>query len=183
MTVTDFYRWRGDRRFSMRVVTPDDLPLLAAHRNHPGTWMNLTSPLPVMPHRQERWLESLSDENMYFIGRFDDDDVALLRLTDIDWQNRTAAVGLDVFEAHRGKGLATPMMMTICSFAFEELDLYRLWLLVLATNHRAIKVYRNVGFTVEGRMRQHIYRNGDRVDYILMGMLRGEMSIGDDPAI
>lgn len=161
---------------ALRPVTRDDLDLLASHRNHPETWMNLTSPLPIYPDRQEEWLASLSDKNMYFIGFSTNSrvDVALLRLTDIDWQNRTAAAGVDVFREFRGKHYATPMMHLLCRYAFQELNLERLWLLVLEGNERAINVYKKVGFVEEGRMRKHIFRNGKRHDYILMGLLREE---------
>jgi len=49
-----------------------------------------------------------------------------------------------------------------------------LWLNVLSTNTAAIKIYTKAGFVEEGRHRNHIYRDGQYYDYILMGLLHDE---------
>ncbi len=173
-----FYR-KG--QYGLRVVCEDDLSLLEAHRNNMDTWQHLTSPLPVIRSRQKEWLDSLWKNDFYFIGQVADVDVALLRMTDVDWVNRTAAVGIDIFDSYRGQGFASPLFSLLCSYAFNEINMERLWLLVLEDNVKAKKVYSSVGFKVEGIMRNHIYRNGKRKNYVLMGLLREEFA--DDPLI
>jgi len=158
----------------MRVIMEGDLSTLAMHRNNFSTWGNLTSGLPVMPHKQKEWLASLDDKNMYFIAKIDTQDVGLLRITDVDWQNSTACVGLDIFEQQRGKGYASLCFDTLVSYCLYELNLHRLWLLVLENNIAAIKIYERAGFKHEGAMRKHIFRHGEYLDYLMMGMLADE---------
>lgn len=162
--------------YSMRPICESDLEKLASHRNSYDTWSKLTSPLPVQAHRQGEWLRSLGTRDMYFIGSVGETpvDVALLRLTDIDTINRNGAVGIDVFEEHRGNGYATPLFALLCDYAFEQLGLNHLWLLVLEDNEPAKRVYTKVGFTHEGVMRKHIFRDGRFKDYLLMGLLKEE---------
>jgi RimJ/RimL family protein N-acetyltransferase len=173
-------RYYGDETYWFRPVEESDLEVLTEHRNDFETWTKLTSPLPVMAHRQARWLESLGHENMYFIGHYREDGMSLLRLTDIDWANRHAAVGLDVFKPYRGFGHAKPLFALLCRYAIRELGMHRLWLLVLEDNIAAQRVYRSVNFIEEGRFRQHIFRHGKFKDYVLMGVLEEEF---DDSAI
>ncbi len=60
------------------------------------------------------------------------------------------------------------------SFAFDDLNLNRVWLSVDADNGRAIACYRKCGFVEEGRLRQDRYRDGQYRDTIVMGVLRDE---------
>lgn len=165
-------------KYSFRPVEKRDLERLANHRNDPDVWENLTSVLPVLKDRQEEWLASLGTDKYYFIGlyhRTEGDlpsDIAFLRLTDIDWVNRNAAVGLDVFVPYRGGGHATPLFELFVNYCFESLNLHRLWLLVREDNERAARVYEQVRFTTEGTMREHLWRDGTYENYRLMGLLR-----------
>jgi RimJ/RimL family protein N-acetyltransferase len=160
--------------YSFRPVEESDLDFLADHRNDPEVNQNLTSVLPVLKDKQKNWLASLGGDNYYFIGLHNGSPIAFLRLNDIDWVNRNAAVGLDIFKEYRGLHRAKPMLGTLVRYCFMELNLHRLWLLVLATNEVAIKVYEGVGFQNEGIQREHIFRNGKYEDYLLMGLLRDE---------
>ncbi|MSP21498.1 MAG: N-acetyltransferase [Dehalococcoidia bacterium] len=45
---------------------------------------------------------------------------------------------------------------------------------VAAFNPRAIRCYEKVGFTIEGRMRDHRHAAGRYHDTLLMGLLRDE---------
>lgn len=164
----------NEARYSLRPVGEEDLPLLAFHRNSPRTWENLTVSLPVWPHKQTHWLDGLGMGDMYFISSVQSVnkkwDVGILRITDIDWQNRNAAIGVDTFEGYRGKGYGTRFFDMGVSLCFEEFNLHRLWLMVLDTNDIAYKIYANAGFTTEGRLKDHIFRHDEYHDYILMGL-------------
>lgn len=160
-------------RYSFRPVEAQDLDLLADHRNDPDVWENLTSILPVLKDQQHDWLASLGTDKYYFIGYFFDEiPIAFLRLTDIDWVNRNAAVGIDIFKDYRGRGHAKDMFELLVGYCFNVLNLHRVWLLVRERNTRAIRVYEEVGFLTEGTMREHLWRFGAYEDYRLMGLLR-----------
>jgi len=68
-------------------------------------------------------------------------------------------------------GLGTVMMKKAIELA-KERGLHRLGLSVVADNHRAIKVYENVGFKKEGVARDTFYGDDHRYhDEIEMGLL------------
>lgn len=162
--------------YAFRPVLEEDLPRLAAHRNDPDTWHYLTSVFPVWPHRQKQWLESVGNTNMYFISTLTGKhnsrtEVGLARVTEIDWINRNACIGIDIFAKHRGKGHGTKTFTLLVDYCFEVLGLHRVWLLVGAPNLAARTIYENAGFEYEGTMKEHLYRDGIYVDYLLMGLL------------
>ena len=58
--------------------------------------------------------------------------------------------------------------------AFGTLGLHRIALTVFEFNERAIRAYRRCGFTVEGRARESIWRDGRWWDELAMSVLAPE---------
>jgi RimJ/RimL family protein N-acetyltransferase len=74
----------------------------------------------------------------------------------------------------RGKGHGREALGLLLDFGFRDLNLHRIYLHVLAGNERALALYRNLGFSVEGRLREAVFIDGTRQDVIAMGILRSE---------
>ena len=55
-------------------------------------------------------------------------------------------------------------------------NLRKIWLETHATNERAIRSYRAVGFVEEGRQREHVWSGGAYDDIVLMGLFRTEFA-------
>lgn len=70
-------------------------------------------------------------------------------------------------------------MRALCRFGFEIMNLHRIQLDVYAGNARAQHVYEKVGFRVEARKRQGIYKFGAYQDVLVMGLLQGELRLDD----
>ncbi len=72
-----------------------------------------------------------------------------------------------------GQGIGRHVLDLVVNWTFTETSAYRLWLDVLADNARARHVYRTLGFTEEGVMR-NAYKLPDesRIDLVLMSLLR-----------
>ena len=73
-----------------------------------------------------------------------------------------------------GKGVGKACTIFAVTHAFQQLNLRRVYLEVLATNERAATLYRKLGFKDEGRLRQHQFKNGAHVDVLVMGLMRDE---------
>ena len=73
-----------------------------------------------------------------------------------------------------GLGYGTEATRLMLDHAFGKLGLHRVGLSVFAFNERALRAYRRVGFTVEGRSRQAIWREGRYWDEIAMSILDEE---------
>jgi RimJ/RimL family protein N-acetyltransferase len=73
-----------------------------------------------------------------------------------------------------GRGYGTEATTLMLDHAFGTLGLHRVGLSVFAFNERAIRSYRNVGFVVEGRSREAIWRDGRFSDEIHMSVLAEE---------
>jgi RimJ/RimL family protein N-acetyltransferase len=91
------------------------------------------------------------------------------------WNHQNAWIGIGVGDPeYRGKGYGTEAMSLALGYAFRELNLYRVQLGVFGYNKRAIRSYEKNGFVHEGAQRSLLYRDGQRHDVLLMGILRSE---------
>jgi RimJ/RimL family protein N-acetyltransferase len=70
-----------------------------------------------------------------------------------------------------GRGYGTEATELMLEHAFEVLALHRIALSVFEFNERAVRSYLKVGFTVEGRARDAIWRDGRYWDEISMSAL------------
>lgn len=95
-------------------------------------------------------------------------------LNDLDEDVRCAGLRLSMRPAYRGRGYGTEAIELVLGFAFEGLGMHRVELEALSINTRAVSLYENIGFRVEGRRRDG-YRDGDGwCDAIVMSMLEDE---------
>ena len=64
--------------------------------------------------------------------------------------------------------------MSLLRYAFDELRLNRVSATFLDYNIPSQAAFKRCGFQIEGRMRQHIYKNGKFHDLLFAGILRDE---------
>ncbi len=99
--------------------------------------------------------------------------IGTVALRNLDPESRRGEVAIAIGEReYWDRGYGSDVMRTICRFGFEDLDLHRIELKVASYNVRAQRCYEKVGFTVEGRMREHRYVAGRYHDTLIMGLLR-----------
>jgi RimJ/RimL family protein N-acetyltransferase len=69
----------------------------------------------------------------------------------------------------RGQGMGTRIVQIAVAYARAQLKLRRLYLLVLAENLPAIRVYEKAGFEKEGVLHAHVLKGGRYQDVWVMG--------------
>ncbi|HAG43193.1 MAG TPA: GNAT family N-acetyltransferase [Clostridium sp.] len=101
--------------------------------------------------------------------------VGIISLINIDYKNRSAECIIDIGAKEMwGKGIGTAAISLILEFAFNELNLHRIYLQVFSFNERGIKLYEKMGFIHDGKLRQALYRNGSWHDIVIMSILKNE---------
>ncbi|CAG0940453.1 diamine N-acetyltransferase [Anaerolineae bacterium] len=125
----------------------------------------------------KKWMENDDPHSFGFMirARADDRLIGFVGLGGISWTHGDAWIGIGIGEReYWGKGYGTDAMRTLLQFAFAELNLHRVSLNVFEYNPRAIRSYEKAGFTIEGRVRGCLNRDGKRYDAFWMGILREE---------
>lgn len=164
-------------------IEPEEISKSFVLWNRDSEYMRLLDSDPPRLHSSKaikEWMEKNVEKNpdMYwFVIRTLEDDRLLgdITLSVINWGSREAFVGIGIGDhAYRGKGYGTEAMQLLLRYGFLELNLRRISLTVFEFNQRALRSYEKVGFSLEGRQRQLIQREGRRWDILYMGILREE---------
>jgi UDP-4-amino-4,6-dideoxy-N-acetyl-beta-L-altrosamine N-acetyltransferase len=158
----------------LKRVTQDDLERIMYWRMKPSVtkYMN-TDPILDM-EKQKEWYSKISrsDEMYYWIIWVDGVPIGLIGIIDIDRANRRCSwiwyIGEDEY---RGKGIAKKIQLNLYDYVFETLGLNRLFSHILSYNeHEINNVHLACGYEVEGIMKQHVYKNGQYLDVVIMGI-------------
>jgi RimJ/RimL family protein N-acetyltransferase len=170
----------------LRPLERADAPVLVGWLNHPDVTRTLRIYRPINLQAEEEYLERIrQSEQDVSLGvgvRATDRFVGVIGLHDIDFKNRHAGLGIVIGEPDEwGKGYGTEASRLLVGYAFETLNLNRVWLQVYEYNTRARRAYQRVGFRQEGVQRQERYAQGRFWDTILMAVLREEW-FGERPS-
>ncbi len=74
----------------------------------------------------------------------------------------------------KGQGYGKEAIQWVMKFCFETLGYHRLWLDVFTNNHKAISIYRQLGFREEGILRDCKKYGDSYRSMMLFSMLEGE---------
>jgi RimJ/RimL family protein N-acetyltransferase len=117
-----------------------------------------------------------SGEILFLLRTLGDDRlVGFVAISVIEWNNQSGMLSMGIGEEKdRNKGYGTDALSLILNYAFNELNLFRVGLMVIGTNLPAIRLYEKMGFHHEGAQRLAVKRDGVRCDQMMMGILKDE---------
>jgi [ribosomal protein S5]-alanine N-acetyltransferase len=93
-------------------------------------------------------------------------------LREIDPEHNQAELGLWIGVENWGHGYATEAVPALLRYAFEELDLNRVYAHHMIRNPASGRVLGKAGFKREGVLRQHVRKWGVYEDVMLLAILR-----------
>jgi RimJ/RimL family protein N-acetyltransferase len=164
-------------------------PLRVADRMKSARWRNdpqirdgiLGYRFPVTEEMEADWIAAvLKDQSRTRIilaieDKSDGALVGFVYLNGIDWVARNGEFGILIGERSRQrKGLAKDALAVLAGYAFTTLNMNKIYLRVVASNKRALRLYRAFGFVEEGVQREQAFVGGRYHDVVLMGLLRQE---------
>jgi len=168
------------KKVRLRAIERSDVPTFVRWLNDPEVTQYLAMYMPMSQAREERWFEAqLEDRDGFILGieALDGKLIGNLGLDRIDWKNSNAMLGIVIGEKeYWGQGYGTDAITAMLGFAFQQMNLHRVYLPTYEYNTRAIRCYEKCGFKHEGRMRQAHFCDGRYHDELVMGILREEMT-------
>lgn len=169
------------KRIRLDVLREEDMPSLSQWYQD-GDFARQLELHPVIPRSQkqltEEWVEQAQKSNTMYAFAIrtisQDEFIGMTELAGIQWSHGNSWVGLAIAPAFQNQGYGRETMELILRFAFHELNLHRIQLMVFGYNERAIKLYEKLGFQREGTYREFLKRDGQYFDVHLYGLLASE---------
>jgi putative acetyltransferase len=165
---------------TIRRAEPEDFDAFyRIYTERDAYWGTLQPPFPS----RETWRKRLAEpkpETLIFVACIDGEVVGNAGLHANPQARRAHAmsVGLTVRADHKGRGIGSALMQTICDTADKWMNVTRLELTVFTDNERAIALYRKFGFEIEGTHRAYALRDGAYADTHFMARLRPKPNPG-----
>jgi RimJ/RimL family protein N-acetyltransferase len=165
----------------LRPVEERDLELIARWRNAPENRQYFFTPFLINPAGQKAWYERLLNDPtrvLMMIDTIEGKTVGMVGLSDIDWRNQACEGGQYLVDPEeRGHGYAEEAAMLTIQYAFEELNLRRMYIICYAFNP-VRNFVKFLGFREEGVLRQAVYSDGQFHDKVVLALLREEWEDG-----
>lgn len=162
----------------LRALEVQDMPFLREMINDPEMEKMVVGwSFPVSEKQQLDWYNRIIGDNINirFAIEYENRFVGVSTLTHIDWKNRAAHQGIKLCkDTPKGKGIGTEAVMVTMKYAFEELQLNRLYGSILEYNIASQKLYTKCGWKIEGTYRQSVFKNNEYHDELAVSILRGE---------
>ncbi|SDS92615.1 GNAT family N-acetyltransferase [Microlunatus soli] len=170
-------------RVVLRPFGVDDVPIMAEILADPEL-LRLTGSVHSSDEtgepddRLRQWYGTRQDHadrlDLALVDRAHDRLVGEVVLNELDPDNDSCNIRILIGPQGRDRGLGTEAMRLMVDHAFSSTDLYRLELGVFAFNPRAVRVYEKVGFVVEGTRRAAFRFDDQRIDDVMMSIIRPE---------
>lgn len=162
---------------TLRPVGAPDLPILQVWDADPAI-------IALMGRRfddqtPEDWLRSLRGQrtSRAWIIEAGDRPVGEVELAQINWRSGTAEIRICIGEKESwGHGIGTESLAHSLRFAFEGLNLKKIYLRVFDTNTRAIHLYERLGFRKEAILAPSVRRQ-DPAPVVLMNLTHHRWTI------
>ena len=173
------YRYKGEKINLRGIEKEDYTERMRRWANDPDFNRYLSHGLkPTTRGMMESLYEILRNKENYILAivdRASEKTVGIIGLHQFNWQARSAEYTIHIGEKEFwGKGIAGEATEYILRYAFETINLNRVWLGVSEPNVKAVKFYEKAGFAREGVLRDEIFKEGRYFNSIRMSMLKKE---------
>lgn len=161
----------------VRDWRPEDAPSLARHANNRNVWRNVRDrfPHPYGEDDAHRFIQTslaaMPRTNFAIVvGDMAVGSVGVILQTDVE--RISAELGYWLGEDHWGKGIGSAAARAATKYAFEQLDLHRIYAVVFVWNPASARVLEKAGFSLEGTLRRSAIKDGEIVDQFQYAIVR-----------
>jgi len=139
---------------------------------------NDTLKRPTTFNQAKEYVEKIlnSDNYIFFavIEKSTGRHIGNVKLGPIDWIDRRTMWGRLLSKESWGKGYGSEVMQLIIKYAFEVLNLNKMWDGAISSNKPSIKSNLNAGMKIEGEIKEYVYRKGKYESITILGMTKKE---------
>lgn len=160
-----------------RPIREDELELVMNWRMLPEiTYYMYTDPQLTIEQQREWYQKSKADtKNETYMIEVNGVPAGVLNITDIDYKNKRCSWGYYVaVKELRSLNLAMMLEWNVYDYAFYHLGLNKVAGEIFSFNKGVLRIHRMCGSTIEGELKEHIYKNGEFYDVTVTGITRNQ---------
>lgn len=174
---------------SLRSFTREDIPDKVRWINDPVNNRYLHYELPLQRKKTEEWFARVEHQpdRLDLVIEVGSTPAGLIGLLEIDEKQKCAEYYICLGEsAYRGQGVAARATRMLLNYAFETLELTRIYCYTETKNHEAQTLFERVGFRSEGHAEETLicnHRKADRIVYAITAEMFYRAADGDPSVV
>lgn len=120
------------------------------------------------PYESLDELTSLYDKHIHdneerrFVIDIEGQFAGIVELMAIDYIHRTCEIQIVIMSQFSGQGYAQKALKKGVDYAFNTLNMHKVYLWVDVDNAPAVHIYKKLGFEIEGTIKEQFFAGGDR---------------------
>lgn len=151
---------------------------LVKYANNRKVWLNLTDafPHPYTSASAHAFLDLVERQNptTYFAIATADEAIGGIGIGfNRDVRRLTAEMGYWLAEPYWGKGIMSETVARFTEYAFGQFGLVRIYAEPYAHNSASCRVLEKAGYSLEGRLRSSVIKDGKILDQFVYAQIRG----------
>lgn len=172
------------KKVGLRSIEEDDLKKLLDWRNNPDYRQYFREYRELNMTQQKKWYSSKVVEDnstiMFCIINLKTSElIGVCGLCYINWINGTADLSLYIGKDNcyiDKEGFAHETCELLFYYAFEELRLNRIWTEIYVTDKKKIELYKRLGMSIDGTLRENYFHDGQYLDSYIFSILKREFA-------
>jgi ribosomal-protein-alanine N-acetyltransferase len=134
---------------------------------------------PTTLDQLENYVKAIlnSQNNIFFaiMEKETNNHIGNAKIGPIDWIHRTANYGRMLGDKSSwGKGYGTESLELLLKYVFKKINLHKIWTLVVESHITSIKSNQKAGFKIEGKLKEHLFKDGKYVDAVVVSITSDE---------
>jgi len=163
----------------IRLMEDRDVPYKVKWINNPEIRHTLNFEYPISEIGTRKWLNAIAGnpkrKDFIVCDKENNEPIGYGGFIGIDVKNGKAESYMGIGEKNlHGKGIGLEVRKILLDYAFQELNLNKVYAYVWEKNTPMVKLNEKVGFQIEGLLRQDILSHGQKRDRYIMGILKEE---------
>lgn len=163
---------------NIRPIEKSDLNTIQSWRNNDNVMPFVREYRKLSLEHINKWYESiiLDDKFEMFIMENDDELIGVCGLTYINWQNRHADLHFAIYKNFEwiDDKYAPKFYKIITNYAFNELNLNKIYVEVYENDTKKINFFKDRNFTKDACLRKHYFYKGKYLDSYILSLLSDE---------
>lgn len=164
---------------NLRILESSDIEIVRKWKNSPENYKYFANQDFISDSRQVEWFASKSkDVNALYLIIIDkktSTPIGMTLLESIDHRNRNACWGIYIADIkYRKRIFAVESVYLLFDYAFNYLNLYKIYGNTLSFNERGRKFHQLIGFSEEATFKKHVFVNGQYADLIWICLFSSE---------
>ena len=156
-----------------------DVPKKVDWFNDPELLHVLNADYPISEVGTNQWLDRValdpSRRDLVITVVPEKKVIGYIGLTDIDWRHQKANSYIGIGKTkHRGRGHGWHAQRALHAYAFDALNLNRVYAYVWEENTPMLGLMKKLGYKVEGVLVQDVWAHGGYRNKVLLALLRDE---------